>query len=91
MLELQAAFNFERTWCQPSPLVCPERVRVMKTQRKLTPRKRDEYRAALDRLRAVGGRHQEPRSDGEKELHRIARWVLDQWKGEVGKLLEPPG
>ena len=30
VLELQAAFNFERTWCQPSPLACPDRVRAMK-------------------------------------------------------------
>ena len=30
LLELQAAFATERTWCQPSPLVSPERVRAMK-------------------------------------------------------------
>jgi hypothetical protein len=28
--------------------------------------------------------------DGEKDLHRIARWVLDQWQAD-GKLLEEPG
>ena len=57
VLELQAAFAFERTWCQPSPLVSPERVRAMKDRGDLTPKKRAEYRAALDRLRAIEGRH----------------------------------
>ena len=34
-------------------------------------------------------RHREPKSDGERELHRIARWVLDRWEGEDGELLGP--
>ena len=51
----------------------------MKARGELTPEKRAEYRAALDRLRAIERRHREPKSDGEKELHRIARWVLDRW------------
>ena len=33
VLELQAAFNSERTWCQPSPLASPERVRAMRPGR----------------------------------------------------------
>ena len=53
LLELQAVFATERTWCQPSPLVSPERVRAMKDRGELTPEKRAEYRAALDRLRAI--------------------------------------
>ena len=88
VLGLQAAFNSERTWCQPSPLASPERVRAMAAQGKLTPQKRGEYRAALDRLRTIEVRHREPGSDGERELHRIARWVLDRWGEEGRKLLE---
>ena len=79
LLTLQAVFATERTWCQPSPLVCPERVRAMKDKGELTAVKRDGYRRTLDQLRAIEGRHREPRSEGEKELHRIARWVLDRW------------
>src|SRR5947209_14392924 len=85
LLTLQAALNLDRTWCQPSPLVSPERVRAMRDRRDLTPTKRADYRAALDRLRAIERRHREPRSNGEKELGRIASWVLQQWKGEGGK------
>ena len=62
----------------------------MEAQGKLTPQKRAEYRAALDRLRAIEARHREPKSDGERELHRVARWVIDRWQGE-GRLLQEPG
>ena len=89
-LELQAALNFGRTWCQPSPLVSPDRVRAMKGRGELTPEKRAEYRAVLDRLRAIEARQVVQKWDGERELHRIARWVLNRWEGEDGKLLEEP-
>ena len=56
----------------------------MKAQGNLTPPKRAEYRAALDRLRRIEGRHREPKSEGERELGRIARWVIDRWQAEGG-------
>jgi hypothetical protein len=88
VLELQAAINLQRTWCQPSPLTSPERVRAMQDRGELTPKKKAEYRAALDRLRGIEARYREPRSDGEKELHRIAVWVLDRWADRDRRLLE---
>ncbi len=87
LFEIQAAFAAERTWCQPSPLVSPDRVRAMAAQGKLTPKKRAEYRAGLERIRQIEARHRDPKSDGEKELHRIARWVVDQWRAD-GRLLD---
>jgi hypothetical protein len=89
LLTLQAVFATERTWCQPSPLVCPDRMRAMSQRGELAPKKRAEYRRALGQVREIEGRHREPRSDGEKELYRIARWVLDRWVGESGTLLTP--
>jgi hypothetical protein len=88
LLELQAVFATERTWCRPSPLVCPDRVRAMSDQKALSSAKRAEYRAVLDRLQSVEDRHRSPRSEGEKELHRITRWVLEQWRPENRRLLE---
>ncbi|SIO00569.1 Hypothetical glycosyl hydrolase 6 [Singulisphaera sp. GP187] len=88
LLELQTVFAAERTWCQPSPLTCPERVRAMQAAGTMTPPKRGEYRAALDRIHAVEARYRESKSDGERELRRIARWVLDRWSVEDRKLLE---
>jgi hypothetical protein len=87
LLTLQAIIVNERTWCQPSPLLSPERLRAMDAQGKLTPQKRAEYRAALDRIRQIEERHRAPKSAGERELHRIARWIIDQGKS-AGKLLE---
>ena len=89
LLTLQAVFATERTWCQPSPLVCPERVRAMKNNGELTAAKRDGYRKTLGQLRAIERRHREPRSEGEKELHRISRWVLDRWHSLDSSLLNP--
>ncbi len=89
LLELQAMFATERSWCQPSPVVCPERVRAMKVQGMLTSDKRDEYRATLTKLRAIDERHQEAKSEGERQLLQIARWVLTQWTPENQALLEP--
>jgi hypothetical protein len=88
LLEIQAIFATERTWCQPSPVVCPERVRAMKAQGTLTPKKNDEYRTALNELRAMEERHREARSEGERQLRRVAEWVLRQWEGENQVLLE---
>ncbi len=90
VLELQAAFNAGRTWCQPSPLTSPDRVRAMGGRGELTPKVRANYQSALQRLFAIEMRHRVPMSDGEKELHRIVRWVLDRWDGEAMKLLAAP-
>jgi hypothetical protein len=89
MLDIQAIFNSGRTWCQPSPPTSPERVRAMKDRGELTTEKRAEYRAALDGLRAIEARNRVQKWDGERELHRIARWLLDRWEGETGELLDP--
>jgi hypothetical protein len=89
LLALLVLFNADRTWCQPSPVVSPERVRAMNRQGVLTPRKRAEYRAALERLQAIERRHRQQRSGGEQELHEIAAWVVDRWGEEDRKLLEP--
>lgn len=90
LLETQAALATDRTWCQPSPVVSPDRVRAMAAQGELTPQKRAEYRSALQRPREIEGRHREPKSDGEQELHRMARWIIDQWRG-VDNRLDDPG
>lgn len=88
LLELQTVFAEERTWCQPSPLTCPERVRAMQAEGTLTAPKQIDYRTALGRIQAIEARYPEPRSDGERELRRIARWVLDLWDEENQKLLQ---
>jgi hypothetical protein len=89
LLEIQAVFATERTWCQPSPLVNPDRVRAMQAQRSLTPAKQAEYGAAVANVRAIADRHREAQTAGERQLARIAQWVLSQWEGDNGAVLGP--
>jgi hypothetical protein len=87
-LELQRVFATERTWCQPAPAVSPVRVEALKAAGRLTERKRAEYRAAADRVREIEHRYR-GRGEAFAELHRVAKWVTDQWAGNPGKLLAP--
>jgi hypothetical protein len=87
LLELQAIFAMQRTWCQPSPAVCPERVKALKLQGKLTPQMREQYRAALAKVQAMQERHRSARSDGERQLLQITAWVLKQWSAENRAML----
>jgi hypothetical protein len=89
LLELQAIFASERTWCLSSPLVNPDRVRAMKAQGALTPAKRNEYRAMLAKLRGIVDRHREAKAAGELQLVCIAKWVLSQWEKDNRAILEP--
>ncbi|WZO97468.1 hypothetical protein EP7_004502 [Isosphaeraceae bacterium EP7] len=88
LLEIQAVFFNERTWCQPSPLTSPDRLRAMKAQGTLTPSSKAVYRKALDRLDVIGRRTGAAESGGGRELHRIVRWVLDRWTPENRRLLD---
>lgn len=78
LLELQSLFNADRTWCQPPTVASPDRVRALADRGELTPAMRDEIRAALGRLRDLAARHAAPKSDGEREMLRVARWALDR-------------
>ncbi len=82
LLEIQALFNADRTWCQPSSVASPARVRAQPP----AAEQRAEIRAALDRLRALAARHGDPKSDGEREMLRIIRWVLEEWRNADGLL-----
>ncbi|WP_165069649.1 hypothetical protein [Paludisphaera rhizosphaerae] len=91
LLALQSLFNAGRTWCQPAPIASPDRVRAMTSPGELPASRRAEIRADLDRLQAIASRHVEPRSDGERELLHVARWVLSLWgPAERGLLGESP-
>ena len=87
-LALQAAFAADRTWCQPAPAVSPDRVRAMMAAGQLTALKRAEYRATVARLREIERRYRD-KGEAFAELHRIAKWVTDQWAGDNANLLGP--
>ena len=57
----------------------PERVKAMKDRGELTPARKAEYDAALERVREINHRYAGAIRQGETELHRISAWVLAQW------------
>lgn len=65
-----------------------EAVRARADRGELAPARRNEIRASLGRLRDLAARDAEPKSDGERELLRIARWALDR-RGRADDPLEP--
>lgn len=87
-LALQEVFATDRTWCQPAPVVSPERVKAMQAAGRLTGRRRAKYLAALRRVRDIEGRYRE-KGEAFAELHRVARWVTTQWAGGAETLLAP--
>jgi hypothetical protein len=60
----------------------------MQAAGELTEPRRAEYRATLDRVRQIERRHRD-KGAAFAELHRISKWVADQWAGEGGRLLAP--
>jgi hypothetical protein len=89
-LQLQRAFFHERTWCQAAPIVNPDRVRAMKRRGELSPERIAAWRTALAEIRQIAARHESGQSAGERELHRIAQWVLNRWTGPDAALLGSP-
>ena len=87
LLDMQRLFALERSWCQPSPLTSPEMIRVKKARGEVSAEKLAAYRAALQRLRDIEQQHRGAKSKGLVELHRIAAWTLNLWKGESAGLL----
>jgi hypothetical protein len=87
-LYLQQVFINEHSWCQAAPLADPERVRAMQAAGKLSPAKRKAYRTSLDRVRQI---EQTYRDKGVPfaEMHRVAKWLADQWAGDNATLLAP--
>ena len=74
LLELQRC----SPWNGPGPAIAgglPLGGRAMMVQGILTSDKRDEYQATLTKPRAIDKRHQEAKSQGERQLLQIVRWV----------------
>ena len=47
-------------------------------------------REQLSRVRALAERYCDGTTDGVNDLHRIAQWLADQWRGGNGALLHSP-
>lgn len=87
-LALQRILVTGRTWWQSAPVGSPDRVRAMKDAGQLSPELRAECRKALDRLREIERRYR-GKEGSFAGLHRPARWLIDLWAGDAGKMLDP--
>jgi hypothetical protein len=87
-LALQRAFVTGRTWWQAAPVASPDRVRAMKAAGQLSPDRRGECRRALDRLREIEERYR-VKEGPFAGLHVPAKWAVDRWAGDAGRLLDP--
>ncbi len=77
-LEIQRIYAADRTWCQPAPLLDPERVRAMREAGELTEPRIEAYRVSLNRAQEIASRY---RNKGEAfaALRRAAQWIADLW------------
>lgn len=87
-LEIQRIYAAERTWCQPAPLLDPDRVQAMREAGELTEPRIEVYRASLNRARAIAARY---RDKGETfaGLHRAAQWIADLWSDRTEAFTGP--
>lgn len=89
LLTLQAIVATERSWCQAAPLLSPDRVLAWNAQGRLTAEKKAAVWASLEQLRLVERRHRDGKSPGERELYRVATWILQLWGNEHQHLIAP--
>ncbi|MCC7335601.1 MAG: hypothetical protein IT422_10905 [Pirellulaceae bacterium] len=87
LLAIQDIFALERTWYQPSPIVCIERCRALKDAGGLTPETRKLYLDRLNKLKEIAERHEHSEHTTEREMCHLIDWVLKQWDPEAIQLL----
>lgn len=80
LMELFRVFNTDRDWSVPGALTAPGLVRHRAAHGRLDAQKRALLRQQLDQVRAIALRNRDAKSEGGKELRRIAQWLADQWK-----------
>ena len=82
LLLLQRVFFEDRTWCQPSRLVSPRRMQIDLAAGRVKAEKTASYRKILEQVRQIASRHADAGDAGRGEIHRIAKWIHDQWAEE---------
>jgi len=87
---LLQVFNTDRDWSVPGALTAPGLVRSRAERGKLDDKKRALLGDQLARVQTIAGRYSQAPSGGAGELHRIAKWLVDQWTAENVALLKSP-
>jgi hypothetical protein len=87
LLALHKVFFTDRSWCQSSPLVCPDRLRARQKRGDLKPAQLAQYRLTLRKVREIADRYREAAQPNAKELSRLAAWVVGLWEKPDNALL----
>jgi hypothetical protein len=88
MLLLERVFFDGRTWCQPSPLASPKRMRIDIAAGQVKPQMLGKYRATLQQVGEVAAHHAKAGNAARREIFQIAKWVQEQWSAEMQLLKE---
>lgn len=83
-------FNTDRDWSVPGALTTPGLVKDRAQRGKLDAAKRALLREQLARIRAMADRHRIAQSEGGRQLHRIAQWLIAQWTPANSSILDSP-
>jgi hypothetical protein len=89
LLFLFQVFNTDRDWSVPGALTAPGLVRHRAEHGRLDAPKRALLREQIAKVRSIAARHQNASTASAKELHDIARWLVDQWTPDNEALLTP--
>jgi hypothetical protein len=84
-LWLTSLFALDRNWSVPPALTAPELVRARKARGAIDDSRIHFYRGKLDELREIAGRNLGARNRNQREVGRIAKWILDQWSNAQGR------
>jgi len=79
LLLLHRIFFAERTWCQPSRLASPQRMKIDIAAGRIKPDALAKYRRTLQEVAEMTLHHANSENAGRRQLHQIASWVMQQW------------
>lgn len=87
LLFLQESFFADRSWFSASPLVSPSTLETRLEMGSLSLAQLANYRDRLRRIEQIARRYQSAPSPPERELGRLAGWVVKNWEGTGYRLI----
>jgi hypothetical protein len=79
LLFLQECLNWNRDWVAGSPVVDPEVFKLKSAREKWSAIRLQEHQARLGRIRELKTRYAKARHATEREMERIATFIVERW------------
>ena len=80
LLFVQACVNHNRDWSWASPLVDPELFQAKSAREKWPQERIAEYHRRIERLEQIATRYAAAENGSEKEMQRIASFIVQRWE-----------